>query len=241
MSLGLVFLIFQFYTKNMEKQEIRSFGRVHGKRLSARQQWLADNLLPELSPDKCDLDILSKSVLILEIGFGSGEHLLRLAKENPDSLVIGAEPFMNGVASLLSQISADEIGENKKEIVKPEYGNIRVWPDDVRKLLFRPLFSSLRFSKIYILHPDPWPKKRHEKRRLLCSEFLNLLAERLKPGGKIIIGTDHLEYYDWIVLQAKRSKLQIAELQSDKIIETRYQRKNKFGGARPMYLELCNI
>ena len=208
----------------MEKQDIRTFGRIHGKRLSARQQSLVDNLLPKLTP--MPTDNLEK---ILEIGFGAGEHLLELSAKNPNKTIIGAEPFINGVASLLSKI-ADENND-----IKPEYKNIRIWPDDVRKLLNNNDFT---FSQIWVLHPDPWPKARHEKRRLLNAEFLNLLAAHLAPNGQIIIGTDHYEYYDWICEQLKQTKLSIKNHQLS-VIETRYQQKNKAGTITPKYLILA--
>ena len=83
----------------MEKQEIRTFGRNNKKKLSTRQQTLIDNLLPTLKPTTGD---------ILEIGFGAGEHMRDLARTNPDKIIIGAEPFMNGVASLLSAITDEK-------------------------------------------------------------------------------------------------------------------------------------
>lgn len=171
---------------------------------------------------------------ILEIGFGAGEHVRSLALSNPDSIIIGAEPFMNGVASLLSAITNES-----DNTVKPEYKSLYIWPDDVRKILQSesPDFIDMRFDKIWILHPDPWPKARHEKRRLLNTEFLNLLATRLTDDGVIIIGTDHHEYYDWIMDQVKNSKLGIRNQESE-IIKTRYQKKNMAGTATPKYLVL---
>ena len=215
-----------FYTQNMEKQEIRTFGRRHGKRLSARQAWLTEHLLPKITPNK----LIAKSDMILEIGFGAGEHLLDLAMTNPDSIVIGAEPYINGVASLLSSMTTTE------NAIKDEYKNIKIWPDDVRKLLSRSDIN-FNFSKIFILHPDPWPKARHEKRRLLNAEFLNLLANKLKPDGQIIIGTDHHDYYDWIKEQIKKTDLIISN--SDlPIIETRYNKKDMFGAGQTLYLTI---
>jgi tRNA (guanine-N7-)-methyltransferase len=170
----------------MEKQEIRTFGRRHGKKLSARQQTLVDELLPTLKPTTGD---------ILEIGFGAGEHVRFLAKNNPQSIIIGAEPFMNGVASLLSAIT-----DEKTNTVFDEYKNIRIWADDVRDFLRE---TDSKFNQIWILHPDPWPKSRHEKRRLLSVEFLNTLSRYLSTDGEIIIGTDHWEYFDWILEQIK--------------------------------------
>ena len=212
----------QFYTKYMEKQEIRTFGRRHGKKLSARQQTLIDELLPNLAPETGD---------ILEIGFGAGEHVRVLAQNNPDKIIIGAEPFMNGVASLMSAIT-----DEKTNRVLNEYKNIRIWPDDVRDFLRK---NESKFSQIWVLHPDPWPKARHEKRRLLSAEFLNILSQHLAQNGEIIIGTDHWEYFDWICDQVKKTHLKTNVPDMD-LIQTRYQTKNKAGTTAPKYLILHN-
>jgi len=206
----------------MEKQEIRTFGRRHGKKLSARQQTLIDELLPKLCPENGD---------ILEIGFGAGEHVRDLALSNPDKTIIGAEPFMNGVASLLSAIT-----DQNSNRVLDEYKNIRIWADDVRDFLRA---TDSKFEQIWILHPDPWPKARHEKRRLLNAEFLNTLSQYLSPDGEIIIGTDHWEYFDWILEQIKSTTL-TATIPDMEIIQTRYQHKNKAGTTAPKYLVLHN-
>ncbi|MDR1697105.1 MAG: tRNA (guanine-N7)-methyltransferase, partial [Rickettsiales bacterium] len=101
---------------------------------------------------------------------------------------------------------------------------------------------NLVFDQIWVLHPDPWPKSRHEKRRLLSAEFLNELAAHLAPGGEIIIGTDHLDYYDWIVEQIKKTNLRISNLESPiSTIATRYQRKDMFGAAITKYLVLSSV
>ncbi|MDE6478030.1 MAG: tRNA (guanosine(46)-N7)-methyltransferase TrmB, partial [Alphaproteobacteria bacterium] len=100
----------------MEKQEIRTFGRRHGKKLSVRQQTLVDTLLPAITPKSSELD-----GAILEIGFGAGEHVRELANAQPDKIIVGAEPFMNGVASLMSAMT-----DEKTNAVFPEYKNIRI-------------------------------------------------------------------------------------------------------------------
>jgi tRNA (guanine-N(7)-)-methyltransferase len=211
----------------MEKQEIRTFGRRHGKKLSARKQTLLETVLPAFLPK----NIKNTGNLILEIGFGNGEHMRELAIRNPESIIIGAEPFMNGVAALLSAIT----NESDNQIL-PEYKNIRIWPDDVRKLLHD---SNYKFSEIWVLHPDPWPKTRHEKRRLLNSDFLKLLSEHLDKNGQIIIGTDHWEYFDWIKNEVTKTSL-YASFPPLSIIHTRYQNKNMAETDAPKYMILTN-
>lgn len=217
----------------MKIQEIRTFGRRHGKRLSARKTELLDNLLPAISPKNIEK---AGESFILEIGFGNGEHVRELANQYPDDIIIGAEPFMNGVAALLSAITNES-----DNTVFPEYKNIRIWGDDVRKILNDDSndFVDIKFGQIWVLHPDPWPKARHEKRRLLNSEFLNLLSSRLTDNGQIIIGTDHHEYYDWIVDGLSETNLKIDTTDLD-IIKTRYMQKNKAGTDAPKYLVLSN-
>lgn len=213
--------------KDFINNEIRTFGRRHGKKLSNRKQWLMDNLLPKIAPKTADF---TEKPVILEIGFGNGEHLRELAISNPDKIVIGAEPFANGVAALMSSITNES-----DNILYDEYKNIRVHPDDVRLLLKD--FGNAQFDEIWVLHPDPWPKARHEKRRLLNHDFLNLLSKHIQNCGKIIIGTDHYGYYDWIVDELKQTNLKIISTDLD-IIKTRYQLKNKAGTSAPKYLIL---
>ncbi|MDR0967587.1 MAG: tRNA (guanine-N7)-methyltransferase [Rickettsiales bacterium] len=212
----------------MENQDIRTFGRRHGKKLSTRQQWLVDNLLPALAHTDTETDT------ILEIGFGAGEHLMYLAQHNPDKIIIGAEPFINGVASLLANIT------DAQNLVKNEYKNIRIYPDDVRKFFI----ENKNFSpeKIYILHPDPWPKARHEKRRLLNTEFIKLLLTHSGAGLKeIIIATDHLDYASWIEEQIKKinnAKYEISDIAPQGGLNTRYHNKDMFGANKTKYIIL---
>lgn len=215
--------------KHFDNIQLRTFGRRHGKKLSNRKIWLMENILPNIRPK---IEEIAEKPAILEIGFGNGEHLRDLSINNKDTIIIGAEPFANGVAALLSSITNES-----DNMVLSEYKNIRVYPDDVRLLLQD--FQNAKFAQIWILHPDPWPKARHEKRRLLNKNFLNLLSNHLANDGQIIIGTDHWEYYDWIIEQSKETKLKITSTSLD-IIKTRYQIKNKAGTAQPKYLILSN-
>ena len=104
----------------MQNQEIRTFGRRHGKKLSARKLWLMDNILPVILPK----NVKKAGNLILEIGFGNGEHVRDLAHAYPDSIIIGAEPFANGVAALMSAMCDEKTNE-----ILPEYKNIRICKD----------------------------------------------------------------------------------------------------------------
>ena len=209
----------------MEKQTIRTFGRRHGKKLSARKTFLMTDVLPQIHPTNIP------DGAILEIGFGAGEHVRALATANPDTIIVGAEPFENGVASLMSAIT-----DEKTNAILPEYENIRIFPDDVRLYLDN---STTKFSQIWVLHPDPWPKARHEKRRLLQTEFIQMLSTHLAPNGEIIIGTDHWEYFDWIVQRATESGLCFSTPDLD-IIQTRYQTKNMAATAAPKYIIIRN-
>lgn len=207
----------------MQNQEIRTFGRRHGKKLSARKLWLMENVLPAISPK----NIKKAGNLILEIGFGNGEHVRDLARVHSDSIIVGAEPFANGVAALLSAIC-----DEKTNNVLEEYQNIRIWPDDVRDYLRE---TDSKFSQIWVLHPDPWPKARHEKRRLLSAEFLTMLSTHLSTNGQIIIGTDHWEYFDWICNQTNATKLKYSTPNLE-TIHTRYQEKNMAHTTIPKYI-----
>jgi tRNA (guanine-N7-)-methyltransferase len=97
--------------------------------------------------------------------------------------------------------------------------------------------QNINCKAIYILHPDPWPKARHEKRRLLSAEFLKTLSSFISKDARIIIGTDHTDYYNWIMEQAKQTELVIRNEELG-IIKTRYQEKNMFGSDKTMYLSL---
>ena len=211
----------------MEKQEIRTFGRRHGKKLSMRKQTLIADVLPAIAPRPES----AAPRRILEIGFGAGEHVRELAINHPDAEIIGAEPFVNGVASLLSAITNES-----DNTVLPPFQNIRIWPDDVRLMLRDDAYL---FDEIWVLHPDPWPKAKHEKRRLLSAEFIRLLSRHLNPDGRIIIGTDHWGYYDWIADQIKNTSMRIVSGDFD-IIQTRYQHKNMAETDAPKYLILAH-
>ena len=169
---------------------MRTFGRVGGRALSARQQELIDILLPHLGVPEADAGTLDPQNLFepapkevwLEIGFGGGEHLTRQGALQPDIGFIGCEPFIEGMAKALGQIEDGGLQ------------NIRLHMDDAR-----PVVTSLQeasIARVFILFPDPWPKKRQQKRRLIQPDFLNSIARILKPGGTLRFATDVKSYAD---------------------------------------------
>lgn len=120
-----------------------------------------------------------------EIGFGNGEHLLDQALLHPEIGFVGCEPFVNGVAALCRDMQAKGVK------------NIRIWPEDARILMERLKAGSL--SRLFLLHPDPWPKTRHHKRRFLQTETLDAFARLLKPGAELRMATDHRELAVWLL------------------------------------------
>ena len=181
---------------------LASFGRTRGRRLRAGKQRLMDELLPkiELSLDEVsqwqgatDTTLFPHSAtvsqynLCLEIGFGGGEHLAHQAALHPDRGFIGCEPFINGIGDLLKKIEAQALS------------NIRIFPDDARLLLEKLPDASL--SHVFILYPDPWPKARHHKRRLVAKPLLDMLARTLRAGGQLQLATDHEGYACWMLEQ----------------------------------------
>jgi tRNA (guanine-N7-)-methyltransferase len=166
---------------------LRSYGRLKTRTIKPRQAALMETLLPTLRPPAGPFDPLAlmpgAAEAWLEIGFGGGEHMAAQAGLHPEVLIIGAEPFQNGVASALRHI--DEAGLT----------NVRVLDGDARDLMARLPDASL--SRVFILFPDPWPKARHNKRRIVQAETVAELARLLKPGGALRFASDWADYVDW--------------------------------------------
>ena len=159
----------------------RLYGRAKGHKLRQGQAELVERLLPALSvPEEGPLDarILfgDDRPLHFEIGFGGGEHLAFRADLLPDHGFIGAEPFLNGVVGALGHIRDQHLS------------NVRLHMGDALDVLERLPDDALRF--VYLLHPDPWPKARHAKRRMVNHGPLDLIHAKLEPGGEFRLGTD---------------------------------------------------
>ncbi|MES2252334.1 MAG: tRNA (guanosine(46)-N7)-methyltransferase TrmB [Pseudomonadota bacterium] len=166
----------------MKAPVFRLYGRQKTRALNDKQCELMEQLLPNL--DISIPDLSKKTNPILEIGFGFGEHLAHMAEKDPATFFVGFEPFVNGVASLLQYI-------DEKDLT-----NISLHQGDVRHLF--PEMPDQLFSAIYLLYPDPWPKKRHFKRRFVQTETLATLHRLLMPKGKLHIASDHDTYQTWI-------------------------------------------
>lgn len=179
--------------------EIRSFGRRRGRKLSTRQERLLAELLPQVAVDPegpapqnaAALFPAGVSDVWLEIGFGGAEHLVWQAKAHPGVGLIGCEPFEEGVVKALTAIDEDRLG------------NIRLLGDDVRPLLRGLPPASL--DRVFMLFPDPWPKRRHQKRRLFSPALLELLGRVMKPGAELRLATDIGDYARTALLAVRQS------------------------------------
>jgi tRNA (guanine-N7-)-methyltransferase len=173
----------------------RLYGRSKGKTLRKGQQELVDTLLPQLEvPDEGPVTAErlfgQSSPLHFEIGFGGGEHLAERADMLPDHGFIGCEPFVNGVAQALTHVREQQLT------------NVRLHLGDALEVLARVPDGALSF--LYLLHPDPWPKARHAKRRMMNDGPVDLFAAKLKPGGEFRFGTDHPVYLRHALMVMRR-------------------------------------
>ena len=178
----------------------RLYGRAKGKPLRAGQAALIDRLLPQIAVP-ADGPVTAEALfghdcpLHFEIGFGGGEHLAWRADLLPDHGFIGAEPFLNGVAQALVHVDGD--GGTRAPL-----RNVRIHHGDALEVLRRIPDGSLSF--LYLLHPDPWPKARHAKRRMMNDGPVRLFAAKLRPGGEFRFGTDHPVYLRHALMVMRR-------------------------------------
>jgi tRNA (guanine-N7-)-methyltransferase len=169
------------------------YGRRHGKTLRKGQRELLATRLAELAPpgvgwdENPERNPIDPKVLFpearevwLEIGFGGGEHMLHIAAANPDTGIIGCDAFINGVAMLLSGIERAGVT------------NLAIHPGDARDLM--DVLPDNSVEQVFLLYPDPWPKKRHHKRRFICPENLDPLARIMAPGAVLRLATDIGDY-----------------------------------------------
>jgi len=211
--------------------------------LSGRKSRLLDELLPTLrvplaEPAASPLASLFAQPIAeiwLEIGFGSGEHLVWQAEHHQSVGFIGCEPFINGLASLLGKIESAGLS------------TIRIHEGDARDVLA--WLPARSIARIFVLFPDPWPKKRHQKRRLVSRDSVVQLARVLAPGGELRFATDTGDYagealftilasgaFAWTAECAKDWRLRPFDWP-----ETRYERKALSAGAKPSYLSFRRL
>ena len=218
----------------------RVFGRRRGRALRPGRTALVAELLPRLAvalPGSCRLDpqTLFGGVprpLWLEIGFGGGEHLAHQAHCHPAIGFLGCEVFENGIAKLLAEIDRRGLA------------NIRVFSDDARLLLAALPAASV--DRVFILFPDPWPKERHKKRRLVSGETLDRLAAIMKGGAELRLATDDPDYLSWILERVIRQPAfeWLAHRPADwrerpaDWPPTRYEEKARAAGRAPYFLRI---
>ena len=214
------------------------FGRRKGHKLRIHQAELIEHLLPRLAldigqPSPPDLAVLfdpSADEIRLEIGFGGGEHLIAEAAAFPNTGFIGCEPYVNGMAKILAQIEAHGIG------------NVRLFAGDATELLAWAPPGSL--ARIDLIHPDPWPKRRHWKRRFVQDATIAAMARALRPNGEFRFVSDIDDYCAWTLEHFSRSRdfVWTAERASDWRLPwtdytmTRYGRKAEREGRHAAYL-----
>jgi tRNA (guanine-N7-)-methyltransferase len=212
------------------------YGRSKGKALRRRQAELIATALPALEIETerlaagAPLFAAQPRELWLEIGFGGGEHLIAQAIANPDIGLIGCEPFINGVAKALAGVERHRLA------------NVRLQTGDARLLLGATPTATL--SRIFILYPDPWPKRRHHKRRLISSETVAELARIARPGAQVRFATDIDDYAGWTLARflASPDFRWLAESANDWRLPwegwapTRYETKALAAGRTPVYL-----
>lgn len=206
------------------------YGRRQGRALKKNKKVLLEDLLPQfqMTIDEgvatCRSSLEGYKEAWLEIGFGTGDHLAHVAEKYPDVLMIGCEPFINGVGSFLGSIEEKNLT------------NARIFMEEAQSLL--QAMPPHYFSKIFLLFPDPWPKKRHHKRRFVTLDNLSLLAKVLKKGGEFLFATDHQEYRLWALeIFSQSKKFQILSVGYEPPVDwvtTRFQQKGAQEG-RPAY------
>ena len=184
------------------------FGRVKSRKISKIKQHNFKYFQKKNNINKLNL----KKKLILEIGIGMGENLIHLSKKNTQTNIIGVDPFMNGMVN----VSDYSINNNIK--------NIYLYPFVFQKFLNK--FKKLRFNEIYVLFPDPWPKKRHQKRRLVNGDFLKKIFKILKKNGKFIFSTDNISYFENVKTILKNNpRIKIKIIKRVITIKTKYYLK----------------
>lgn len=206
----------------------KSFSRRIGKTLSVTQKHAIENMLPNYL---LNTESLESDDMVVEIGIGMGEHFIAQATRRPNILHIGFEPYLNGIANTLLLA--------EKQNIK----NIALWPDDV-DLVFKKLHDN-SINEIYILFPDPWPKTKQKKRRIICAPRLEIFAKKLKKNGKIYFASDIEDYVDSVKKLISQSKIFVLNKKPENVphdgyIATKYHKKAAEEGRSAQFLEISH-
>jgi tRNA (guanine-N7-)-methyltransferase len=219
-----------------ERQWRNFYGRVRGKTLRPLQKVRLEEHLPALTlrgvtreenPERRRLDLSDlPHPLWLEIGFGGGEHLVHMARTYPAATILGAEPFVNGIAQFLGKLEGEGVG------------NIRLHPGDARDLL--EVLPPGVLSKVFLNYPDPWPKARHHRRRFVTPEPLALLAGAMAPGAELRVATDIEDYVRQTLEEVPQAGFALERGPTDEPwadwLSTRYEQKALREGRHPHYM-----
>ncbi len=220
------------------------YGRRYGRKLSVRRLELLKTLLPKVGFNFETLQtnieplidrLIGKHEVWLEIGFGTGEHLAEMAVRYPSVFFVGCEPFINGVAALLSKIDDQALD------------NILIYSDDARPFL--DILPEQSISKVFLLFADPWPKAKHKKRRFVNNKNLDRIARILKDEGEFRFSSDHKDYAIWTHehLQNHADFHCFNDLNFDWLsvpkdwIVTRYAEKAQANGVKPIHLQFQRV
>lgn len=232
-----------------EFKELRFFGRRKGKSIKGSREFLMDTLLPKVKPvlppqgqtiDFKNFFGMKPNEIWLEVGFGGGEHLAEQSLKQTDVGFIGAEPFVNGVVSLLAHLNGSHMAPAiHADLADGRVDNVRVWPDDVRQLF--PFLADGVFERVFVLYPDPWPKARHAERRFINQANLRHLYRLMSDTGRLFVATDVEAYAAHAIEQAELSGL-FEQTNTDVRmpppgwVPTRYEKKGIAAGRCPTYL-----
>lgn len=238
----LLLIVQEAKWRAMKQRPHRNFyGRLKGKTLKDSQKTYLAEDLADLSPGSVSWDenperqpldlgaLFEGKPVWLEVGFGGGEHLVHQAKQNPNVGIIGAEPYINGVAMLLGKIRRAGVE------------NLAVHPGDARDLM--DVLPEASIDRAFLLYPDPWPKARHHRRRFVTPEHLIPLARVMKPGAMLRVATDIPDYvrqtleevpkqgFDWSAEGPEDWRVAWEDW-----LSTRYEQKALREGRTPHYL-----
>jgi tRNA (guanine-N7-)-methyltransferase len=216
------------------------YGRSRGKSLRAGQKRLLAEALPlfSIAPEglaEGRAFVPAPREVWLEIGFGAGEHLIEQAKANPDVGLVGCEPFLNGVVTAVAGLKRDEIS------------NVLLRRGDAQAVI--KAVPDAFFSRVFMLYPDPWPKRRHHKRRVVSHGFIEALARTMRHGAELRFATDIDDYAGWTLFRFLGSPhFRWTAARADDWRQpwpgwrpTRYEAKALFDGRRPVYLTFVRL